>query len=90
MFTSEMPDTRTGDEVDLLSRISAASEEEAVGNGAATPKMKQGPGTQAVSSICRPVWTKCVQLACSLQSSLLLQDRTDQRLYLFFLVLPLK
>ncbi|XP_036009418.1 A-kinase anchor protein 13 isoform X6 [Mus musculus] len=43
----EMPDTRTGDEVDLLSRISAASEEEAVGNGAATPKMKQGPGTQA-------------------------------------------
>lgn len=57
-----MPDTKTGDEVDLLSKISAASEEEAFGNGAATPKMKQDPGTQAVSAICRPARTKCVQL----------------------------
>lgn len=63
MFTLEMPDTKTGDEVGLLSKIRAASEEEETGgNGAATPKMKQDPETQAVSGICRPAWIKCVQL----------------------------
>lgn len=68
MFTSEMPDTKTGGEVDLLSKSSAASEEEAVGNGAATPKMKQVPGTQAVSGIYRPAWSQNVSTwsACAL------------------------
>lgn len=52
-----MPDTKAEDEVDSLSKTRAPSEEEALGNGTTTPKMKQGPETQAVSGICRPVWT---------------------------------
>eukprot|EP00072_Mus_musculus_P057671 XP_006541315.1 PREDICTED: A-kinase anchor protein 13 isoform X3 [Mus musculus] len=69
----EMPDTRTGDEVDLLSRISAASEEEAVGNGAATPKMKQGPGTQAIN---RESW--CAIEPCPEAASLLASKQSSE------------
>ncbi|NP_083608.1 A-kinase anchor protein 13 [Mus musculus] len=69
----KMPDTRTGDEVDLLSRISAASEEEAVGNGAATPKMKQGPGTQAIN---RESW--CAIEPCPEAASLLASKQSSE------------
>ncbi|CAH7337825.1 Akap13 [Phodopus roborovskii] len=58
----EMPDTKAEDEEDFQSKTTAPSEEEALGNGTTTPKMKQGPGTQAVSSICRPVWTDSMQV----------------------------
>ncbi|KAM5291780.1 A-kinase anchor protein 13-like [Ctenodactylus gundi] len=49
---TDMPDTKTEDEVDFLSiRVSSDSEEVAVGNGASTPKMKQGLETQVESSV---------------------------------------
>ncbi|KAM5151489.1 A-kinase anchor protein 9-like isoform 3-T3 [Callospermophilus lateralis] len=47
----EMPDRKAADEVDFLSktRASSVSEEVAVGNGATTPRMKQGPKTQVLA-----------------------------------------
>ncbi|XP_028632479.1 A-kinase anchor protein 13 isoform X1 [Grammomys surdaster] len=69
----EMPDTKTGDEVDLVSKISAASEEEAVGNGTATPKMKQGPGTQAIN---RESW--CTIEPCPEAASLLASNQNSE------------
>ncbi|XP_031242870.1 A-kinase anchor protein 13 isoform X3 [Mastomys coucha] len=69
----EMPDTKTGDEVDLLSKISAASEEEAFGNGAATPKMKQDPGTQAIN---RESW--CAIEPCPEAASLLASKQSSE------------
>ncbi|XP_021053346.1 A-kinase anchor protein 13 isoform X5 [Mus pahari] len=68
----EMPDTKTADEVDL-SKVSAASEEEAVGNGAATPKMKQGPGTQAIN---RESW--CAIEPCPEAASLLASKESSE------------
>ncbi|XP_052016488.1 A-kinase anchor protein 13 isoform X3 [Apodemus sylvaticus] len=70
----EMPDTKTGDEVGLLSKISAASEEEEAGrNGAATPKMKQGPGTQAIN---RESW--CAIKPCPAAASLLASKESSE------------
>ncbi|KAH0509039.1 A-kinase anchor protein 13 [Microtus ochrogaster] len=43
----EMPDTKAEDEVDFLNKTRAPPAQEVVGNGTATPTMKQGPGTQA-------------------------------------------
>ncbi|XP_063140599.1 A-kinase anchor protein 13 isoform X7 [Rattus norvegicus] len=69
----EMPDTKTGGEVDLLSKRSAASEEEAIGNGAATPKMKQAPGTQVIN---RESW--CAIEPCPEAASLLASKQSSE------------
>ncbi|KAL1774113.1 A-kinase anchor 13 [Sigmodon hispidus] len=61
----EMPDTKAEDETDFLSKT-GAPEEEAVGNGATTPKMKQGPGTQVIN---RESW--CTIEPCPEAASLL-------------------
>lgn len=57
-----MPDTKAEDEVDFLSKTRTSSDfdQVAVGNGAATPQMKQSPETQAVSDIKKSVWTQNV------------------------------
>lgn len=55
LFSSEMPDLKAADEVDFLSntRASSASAEVTIGVGdpAATPDVKQGLATRAVSGI---------------------------------------
>lgn len=58
LFFSEMPDTKAEDEVDFLSKIGSSSDfdQVTVGNGATTPKMKQGPETHAVSDTSKTVW----------------------------------
>lgn len=69
-----MPDTKTGDEVGLLSKIRAASEEEETGgNGAATPKMKQDPETQAIN---RESW--CAIKPCPAAASLLASKESSE------------
>lgn len=70
-----MPDTKAEDEVDFLNKTRAPPEQEVVGNGTTTPKMKQGPGPQAVSGICRPVRTEHRTLVCLLIRSLSFSDR---------------
>lgn len=87
-----MPDTKAEDEVDFLNKTRAPPAQEVVGNGTTTPKMKQGPGTQAVSGICRPLWTERCTLVCLLIRSLGFSDRLGdiRGFYPFLLVLLLK
>ncbi|XP_055479405.1 A-kinase anchor protein 13 isoform X3 [Psammomys obesus] len=68
----EMPGIEAGDEVDL-SKTRAASEEEAVGNGATTLKMKPGPGTQAIN---RESW--CTIEPCPESTSLLASKQSSE------------
>ncbi|XP_051004690.1 A-kinase anchor protein 13 isoform X1 [Acomys russatus] len=68
----EMPGTKAGDEVDLPSKTRAPSEE-AVRNGATIPKMKQGPGTQAIN---RESW--CTIEPCSEATSLLASKQSSE------------
>ncbi|XP_063106069.1 A-kinase anchor protein 13 isoform X4 [Cavia porcellus] len=65
---TEMPDTKAEDEVDFLSKIGSSSDfdQVTVGNGATTPKMKQGPETHAIN---RESW--CALEPCAAATSLL-------------------
>ncbi|XP_040586102.1 A-kinase anchor protein 13 isoform X3 [Mesocricetus auratus] len=69
----EMPDTKAEDEVDFLSKTRAPSEEEALGNGTTTPKMKQGPGPQAIN---RESW--CTIEPCPEAASLLTSKQSSE------------
>ncbi|XP_016834819.1 A-kinase anchor protein 13 isoform X4 [Cricetulus griseus] len=69
----EMPDTKAEDEVDSLSKTRAPSEEEALGNGTTTPKMKQGPETQAIN---RESW--CTIEPCPEATSLLTSKQSSE------------
>nr|XP_040131881.1 A-kinase anchor protein 13 isoform X2 [Ictidomys tridecemlineatus] len=72
-LAAEMPDRKAEDEVDFLSktRASSVSEEVAVGNGATTPRMKQGPKTQAIN---RESW--CTIEPCPEAASLLASQQS--------------
>ncbi|ELW70720.1 A-kinase anchor protein 13 [Tupaia chinensis] len=65
---TEMPNSKAEDEVDFLgnTRASSISEEVAVGNGAATPKMQEGTRSQAIN---RESW--CTIEPCPDAASLL-------------------
>ncbi|XP_010619322.1 A-kinase anchor protein 13 isoform X3 [Fukomys damarensis] len=65
---TEMPDTKADDEMDFLSKTRSSSnfDQVAVGNGATTPKMKQGPKTQPIN---RESW--CTLEPCPAAPSLL-------------------
>ncbi|XP_051062541.1 LOW QUALITY PROTEIN: A-kinase anchor protein 13 [Phodopus roborovskii] len=69
----EMPDTKAEDEEDFQSKTTAPSEEEALGNGTTTPKMKQGPGTQAIN---RESW--CTIEPCPEAASLLASKQSSE------------
>ncbi|MEJ1270646.1 A kinase (PRKA) anchor protein 13 [Cricetulus griseus] len=71
--SEEMPDTKAEDEVDSLSKTRAPSEEEALGNGTTTPKMKQGPETQAIN---RESW--CTIEPCPEATSLLTSKQSSE------------
>ncbi|XP_048646252.1 A-kinase anchor protein 13 isoform X2 [Marmota marmota marmota] len=72
-LATEMPDRKAEDEVDFLSktRASSVSEEVAVGNGATTRRMKQGPKTQAIN---RESW--CTIEPCPGAASLLASQQS--------------
>ncbi|XP_032118285.1 A-kinase anchor protein 13 isoform X6 [Sapajus apella] len=72
---TEMPDVKAEDEVDFLSNTGASSVSEAVAVGsiAATPKMKQGPVTQAIN---RENW--CTIEPCPDAASLLASKQNPE------------
>nr|XP_048290802.1 A-kinase anchor protein 13 isoform X7 [Myodes glareolus] len=69
----EMPDTKAEDEVDFLNKTRAPPEQEVVGNGTTTPKMKQGPGPQAIN---RESW--CAIEPCPEAASLLASKQSSE------------
>ncbi|XP_041510759.1 A-kinase anchor protein 13 isoform X4 [Microtus oregoni] len=69
----EMPDTKAEDEVDFLNKTRAPPAQEVVGNGTTTPKMKQGPGTQAIN---RESW--CTIEPCRETASLLASKQSSE------------
>ncbi|XP_047396410.1 A-kinase anchor protein 13 isoform X3 [Sciurus carolinensis] len=72
---TEMPDRKAEDELDFLSktRASSVSEEVSVGNGATTPRMKQGPKIQAIN---RESW--CTIEPCPEAASLLASQQSPE------------
>ncbi|KAM6181416.1 A-kinase anchor protein 13 isoform 2-T2 [Erethizon dorsatum] len=72
---TEMPDTKAEDEVDFLSKTGSSSDfaQVAVGNGATSPKMKQGPKTHAIN---RESW--CTLEPCPAAPSLLASKQSPE------------
>ncbi|XP_038169945.1 A-kinase anchor protein 13 isoform X8 [Arvicola amphibius] len=69
----EMPDTKAEDEVDFLNKTRGPPQQEVVGNGTTTPKMKQGPGIQAIN---RESW--CTIEPCPEAASLLASKQSSE------------